>query len=219
MIARMTSFGKLGLSLSAAFVFAISGACGGAITSIDDAGTDGATGNDGSTTSDACIGTNCTNPPPNGCPTSPPANASACTEAQDQLKCEYGTNPEPDCNQMFFCNQGHWQDQSSGTICAPQSQCPASYAAVPANQVCSPVDFSCAYPQGECICSMGEGVVKQNPTWECLPAVSGCPSPRADLGTSCDVPDQQCDYGSCSGGLAEECKDGIWIEVFTPCPG
>ena len=155
----------------------------------------------------------------NGCPVTAPANDATCTAGQDQLKCEYGSNPEPDCNQFFFCNQGHWQDQSSGTICAPQSDCPSSYAAVPQNQDCTPTELTCAYPQGECICTTSfGGVQKQTPSWSCLPVQSGCPSPRADLGTPCSTENLQCDYGGCMGGIDMQCKDGVWQELITPCP-
>lgn len=137
------------------------------------------------------------------------------------LSCEYGSNPDPSCNQSFACMGGVWVDQTSGVACPPQSDCPSSFASVPANQACTPESLTCAYPEGECICtqSLG-GVEKQTPSWSCIPVVSGCPSPRPDVGTSCvaDPSNQQCDYGQCSGGIALTCKAGVWQQVFTPCP-
>ena len=197
-------------------VFAL--ACGGSLQSDDVLLGDGGTNNDGTTGDSA---KDAPPPPPNGCPTSPPAGGASCSSAQDQLRCEYGNNPDPDCNQMFFCNQGTWQDESSGTICPPQSDCPAAYSDIPANQNCSPNGLQCAYPQGECICTTSfGGLQKQMPAWDCIPATSGCPSPRPDIGSPCSsVNEIQCDYGACSGGVALECKNGVWMQVITPCPG
>jgi hypothetical protein len=137
------------------------------------------------------------------------------------LACEYGSNPDPGCNQQFECTNGAWFDQSSGKICLPQSDCPATYASVPDNQDCSDQSLICAYAQGQCICTTSfEGVEMQNPTWQCAAAVSGCPSPRPDIGTPCtaDPSNAMCDYGSCSGGVGLTCKQGVWEQVFTPCP-
>jgi hypothetical protein len=54
--------------------------------------------------------------------------------------------------------------------------------------------------------------------WQCL-MPAGCPEPRADLGTACSQQGLQCDYGACSGGIAETCMNGIWVQTFVPCPG
>ena len=182
--------------------------CGGVVS-----GTDGGTNDDGGTDSSPPIDGS----KPTGCPTTPPFSGSSCAPAS--LECEYGTNPDPSCNQTFFCNAGVWQDQSSGTICPPQSDCPSTFAQIPNGQDCTPNGLQCAYPQGECICTTSfGGLQKQTPAWDCFPAQTGCPSPRPDIGSAC-TGTNQCDYGACSGGVALECKGGVWTQVITPCPG
>lgn len=187
-------------------------ACGGAtITTGDDGGTDSGTGKDSSqedvtTPLDASSG---------GCPVSPPSQGGACSP--DQLECEYGSNPSPSCNQLFRCNGAHWEEETSGTICPPPSDCPPSYASVPQNQTCSPKGLGCAYAEGTCFC--GGSLVVQSPYWSCIPETSACPSPRPDIGTPCNEPGQSCDYGGCSGGATLQCENGVWTQVFTPCPG
>jgi len=179
--------------------------CGGSIaTPTGDGGTDSSPNPDGSSGS--------------VCPTSPPAPSSACSTT-GPATCEYGTNPDPSCNQLFACTNGSWVDETNGGLCAPQSDCPTSYASVPVNQDCAPNQLSCAYPQGECICttSMG-GLQKMTPSWECFPAQSGCPSPRPDIGSPCSGTQQLCDYGSCSGGVALSCVNGAWQEAAVLCP-
>jgi len=190
-------------------VVVVVAACGGSIVSSDggaDAPVDAA---DGSMC--PCLG---------ACPTTPPTPGVSCSP--NTLACEYGSNPDPNCNQLFECGAGKWQDRSTHTVCPPQSDCPADYASVPANQSCSPQSLTCAYAQGECICTTNFGGLQmQNPAWDCFPATTGCPSPRPDIGSPCtsDTSNQQCDYGACSGGVALECNQGEWQQVTTPCPG
>jgi hypothetical protein len=177
-------------------------ACGGSVVTVD--GGTGDSGTDGS--------------PLSACPTSPPADASACTH--DTLRCEYGTNPDPSCNQQFVCMGGNWVNQSTGTFCPPQTDCPSSYAQVPANQDCTPTSLQCAYPEGECICTTSfGGLQKQTPAWNCIPKVTGCPSPRPDIGTPCSGTSGNCDYGACSGGVALGCVNGVWTQAEVLCPG
>ena len=189
-------------------------ACGGDVLSGNDSGTgnDGGPGNDGSPGNDGGVSKDC--------PTSPPTPGSACLTTKGGPKCEYGTNPDPGCNQVFVCVSNAWVDQSSGQICAPQSDCPATYASVPSGQDCSPEQLSCAYPQGECICTKSwGGVQRTTPGWDCFPAQSGCPAPRPDIGSACTTQGQQCDYGGCSGGITLECNGTSWVQSITPCPG
>ena len=177
-------------------------ACGGDVFTGGDAGADAAV--DGSTLQ---------------CPSSPPAGGSTCNE--EAVKCEYGTNPDPNCNQLFVCKSGAWLDQSLGGVCAPQSQCPASYAQVPVGQDCTSDTLGCGYPEGECICTKSfGGLQKTIPAWDCFAKVEGCPSPRPDIGSSCTTPSTQlCDYGACSGGVALSCINGVWQQAETLCPG
>ena len=96
--------------------------------------------------------------------------------------------------------------------------CPTSYASVPKGQTCSPEGLDCAYPEGQCNCTRSGPVVRQEPAWVCTPTSAGCPAPRPDLGTACSQPGLVCDYGGCSGGVNEICKDGYWQDQPTPCP-
>ena len=178
-------------------------ACGGDTFTSPDSGTDG--GSDGSTSM--------------GCPTSPPAPGSACVTTKGGPKCEYGSNPDPNCNQMFVCVSNAWVDQSTGTLCQPQSLCPTTYSAVPNGVDCANDQLSCAYPQGECICTKSfGGLQRTTPAWDCFPAQSGCPAPRPDIGSACTQQGQQCNYGACSGGVSLECDGTSWQQTFTPCP-
>ncbi len=120
---------------------------------------------------------------------------------------------------MFSCGPSGWVNQTTGTVCPPQSLCPASYASVPVNQDCTPESLTCAYAEGECICTTSfGGLQKQTPAWYCIPATNSCPSPRPDIGTSCSQPNLDCNYGGCSGGVDLVCKDGRWQQQNTPCP-
>ncbi len=188
------------LLVSLSFVLA----CGGSVVSVDDSGADSGPGNDGGASSK--------------CPSSPPQSGTACVSVKGGPTCEYGSNPDPNCNQTFVCTQNVWVNQTSGTACPPQSQCPGSYTSVPNGQDCTPDQLSCAYPEGECICTTSfGGLQKQTPAWDCFPASQGCPSPRPDIGTACSG-SQTCNYGACSGGVELQCVDGSWQTVVTPCP-
>lgn len=194
------------------FVACLVVGCGGAVAG-DDGGTgnDGGSGSDGSPTPDSG--------PQTKCPTSPPSPGASCSYAN--LYCEYGSNPSPDCNQLFLCQGGSWVDETTGSACPPQADCPGSYASVPTGQDCTPNGLACAYPEGTCLCTQSfGGLVKQTPAWDCFPEETGCPSPRPDIGTACSAPSSlSCDYGACSGGLELQCTDGTWQEVAVPCPG
>jgi len=202
---------------------AVLAACGGTVTGIPDGGSgsdsgsggadsghDSGTGTDGNPGQDA---------PSTGCPTSPPASSGACSDPG--LKCEYGSNPNLGCNDLDVCTSSGWMNETPGETCPPQSDCPGKYlGSMAQNQPCpmSDIDLTCSYPQGTCICTDGSLPVAGGPNWTCFPATSACPSPRPRLGTACDDPGTQCDYGSCEGGIAMDCENGVWTEVFTPCP-
>lgn len=189
-------------------------ACGGTVTSV--AGNDGGSspGSDGGPGSDG----------PHGpfCPASPPAAAAACQPIG--LECEYGTDPNAQCNQLFLCDpSGTWQEMTSGGICLPPdaaAACPATYASVPTSKQCSPDQLQCDYPQGTCFCTTNHGgpTGTQNPTWGCVPTPPGCPSTRPHLGDACSQPNLDCNYGACSGGIDVVCKGGFWQEQRVPCP-
>ena len=58
-------------------------------------------------------------------------------------------------------------------------------------------------------------------TWYCQePADSRCPMPRPRLGSACSDA-VECDYGTCgaiTGGNAEACKGGVWVDDPVACP-
>ena len=209
------------------FPFALCGllvACGGSVFNGGDGGpgTDGGPGADGGSDATPLDGSPChygQSPEcPGHCPASPPSQGESCGY-QDGLWCEYGTSPDPSCNQLFECTNDAWQEMTTGTICPPPTDCPATYASITPNADCNPDGLACAYDQGTCFCTTSFGGQKLTPAWSCVPATSQCPSPRPEIGAQCSDENAQCDYGSCQGGVALQCKDGNWIQVETPCPG
>ncbi len=86
-----------------------------------------------------------------------------------------------------------------------------------------PVDATCAYPKGTCVCSSGSGVVRLVEggiavDWACFGATVSCRSPRPHIGDPCTEENRICDYGACSGGIELQCADGLWQEVAVACP-
>ncbi len=182
-------------------IFLVLAGCGGDVFVAGDGGT----GSDGGGSS--------------VCPASPPTAGTSCTAFKGMDKCEYGTNPDPSCNQIFACPSGTWMDQSTGTICPSQQNCPGQYSDVQVGQDCSNNTLSCAYPQGECICTQSPGgLVSQTPVWACF-TPSGCPEPRPDIGTACTTQGTTCNYGACSGGVELVCNGTSWQEALSGvCP-
>lgn len=150
------------------------------------------------------------------CPPTPPGSGTACTT--NGAACEYGTNPNPACNEIVDCMSGTWEGSGMGMQC-PTGTCPASYADVPQGQTCMPSGLDCSYPQGQCNCSFtspsGTGTM---PTWHCF-TPQGCPEPRPRLGDACTQEGLSCDYGACTGGISETCAGGFWTWTMTACPG
>jgi hypothetical protein len=172
-------------------------------------GSDGGIGGDGGTTNPDSGGTT------GGCPTSAPSSG-ACSPVG--LECEYGNNADPGCDEIVDCTANGWAT-ATGENCSTQGTCPSTYADVPKNQSCSPDGFSCGYSEGQCNCAPQAMSVHQTPVWQCTPTTSGCPTPRPDLGTACTLPSSTtCDYGACTGGIAEDCEGGKWHRAQTACP-
>jgi hypothetical protein len=132
------------------------------------------------------------------------------------MQCEYGTNPNPSCDILYTCDSTGWS--SPGPMSCVVGTCPADYASVPQGKSCTPFGLDCAYPQGQCNCADTVPVSMPGPVWQCSTPMTGCPSPRPDVGTSCTSEGLDCDYGACTGGINEVCKDGIWQEQPTACP-
>ncbi len=191
-------------------------ACGGSVTGNDDAG-GGGDGTDSGGGTDTGGGSDSGGGGHASCPSSPPAASSSCTAVG--LACEYGKDPNVACNQVFQCASSGWTLQTNPG-CATGGQCPASYAAVPQNGSCQPVDLECSYPQGLCICSDGGGPARAGgPEWSCFAPVAGCPNPRPAVGSACTEAGLQCNYGACFGGVELQCVDGTWQQdVAVACP-
>jgi hypothetical protein len=205
-------------------------ACGGSTAAVegdgDGGGSDdgGAGGHDGSTSADGGGGNDGgggsdggqdSGTPTTGCPTSAPSSG-ACSPVG--LECEYGNNANPGCNSIVNCTQSGWQAATSEN-CSNQGTCPTTYADVPKNQACMPQGFSCGYSDGQCNCAIQSMSVHQTPIWQCTPTSMGCPTPRPDLGSPCNVSSSTtCDYGACTGGIAEDCVGGAWHRAQTACP-
>ncbi len=149
------------------------------------------------------------------CPSSAPAAGASCPSVA--LECEFGSDPNPECNVIARCTASGWSSTPPGGTCGTGT-CPASYADVPKSTVCKPAGLDCAYAEGQCNCSQSGPVAMLNPEWICASPGNGCPEPRPRVGASCTAAGLSCDYGACSGGVAVECKDGVWVEENVPCP-
>jgi hypothetical protein len=110
----------------------------------------------------------------------------------------------------------------------PAPGCPATFASVPQGSTCPTNGLLCDYPQGRCACTVplsGPPVITIDGSvpiyWACQnPGQTGCPLPRALLGTACTQSGLFCNYGGCTvpGGSSEQCTGGVWKPVLTPCP-
>jgi hypothetical protein len=159
------------------------------------------------------------------CPSTAPANFSTCSGS---LSCEYGSDPNIQCDALAVCENGHWATTSppKNSLCptsAPgQNGCPSSYAAVPVGQGCSG-EIECGYSQGRCGCTValsGPAQIDAGARWECEAPQAGCPEPRPRAGTACTAEGQSCDYGGCTlpGGTNMVCTNGAWTQGPTACP-
>lgn len=201
---------------AAAAALAVLVACGGSTTgSGADAGSDGngSSGSSGGSGSGSSSGSFVP-----GCPSAQPTgDNTAC--GPNGLQCEYGASPNPSCNELWECLNGTWSGGGPGSPGCPAGTCPAQFSGVPQGQACMPDGFDCAYAEGQCDCSStGLGGTSTTPTWQCFQP-AGCPQPRPKLGAACSQEGLSCDYGSCSGGVAETCTGGYWREANVACPG
>jgi hypothetical protein len=159
------------------------------------------------------------------CPSTAPANFSACSGT---LTCEYGTDPNIQCDTLAVCENGRWTTTSppANPLCptsAPGANgCPSSYTAVPIGKGCSG-EIECAYPEGRCSCTValaGPAQIDAGARWECEAPQTGCPEPRPRAGTACSAAGKECDYGGCTlpGGTNMVCTNGTWTPGPTACP-
>jgi hypothetical protein len=224
------------ISSFAACAVALLAGCGGTLTAGGgDGGTDGAPpGRDGGGTDAPATGHDGTAPGDGStssvCPADPPTVDTMC--APPGLECEFGSNPNAYCDQLFSCFMSGedapylWVRNPTMNACPPQSDCPTTYPSPSTKNGCPPSDapgggenLECSYPQGTCICTQGSLPMSGGPYWQCFAASAMCPSPRPRIGSTCTDEGASCDYGSCEGGVALECKGGLWVSVVTPCPG
>jgi hypothetical protein len=163
-----------------------------------------------------------------GCTVSAPSSGGACSP--QGLECEYGTDPNLECETIARCDAAGWSitpPASSGCPTpAPGASCPASYSVVPQDATCTTAT-SCAYPQGTCSCEVYCG--PQYPTghmceagtpmtWQCTGATTqGCPSSRPRVGSACTDAGLQCNYGDCNS-IGVVCQSGTWHTQQNGCP-
>jgi hypothetical protein len=145
----------------------------------------------------------------------PPSGGTPCPSVG--LECEYGNNPNPACNDIETCEQNGWSYPTPGPAC-PTGTCPATYADVPQGKACTPLGLDCAYAEGQCNCDTEIESANQNPVWLCTTPAAGCPDPRPTIGSACNQPNLDCDYGACTGGIELGCLDGTWQVEGTACP-
>ena len=189
-------------------------ACGGqAIDPLQDGGN----GTDSSPISDAGS--------PN-CPSALPTQGSACSKLG--AWCEYGSDPNLNCNAIAQCTSSGWQISTPVPGCPTPtnpSACPATFSSVPVGQHCGDlVGTTCDYPQGFCGCNVPvSGPYPEDAsavaTWMCDAPEPGCPMPRPKLGTVCSQEGLQCDYSSCTlpTGTSVVCQNGAWQDQPFGC--
>jgi len=201
-------------SIATAIVVVAAYACGGAVEPGN-----GDASNDGAPIQDASSPI---------CPSSPPSSGASCSPTN--ATCEYGSDPDFECNTVARCTTQGWQldTPSSGPGCPTPSNasgCPDSFFDVPTGQHCGDlVNTTCSYPQGFCGCSVGSGGpypadAAAVATWICDAPEAGCPMPRPKLGSACAQDNLQCDYSVCALPMGESviCQDGAWQEQAYGC--
>jgi hypothetical protein len=215
------------LLLSVVFA-SLAPACGGRYTSLGPGSDDGGTRSDASP-ADAAGDVifpgddeQDASPLPGPCPAAAPNEGAACS-ASGQLYCEYGSSEFIGCDLVMSCNQGAWQ-KTNFSECPPPgpnpAACPATLAAVPLGQTCTPAGLECDYMFARCFCNDPFGPPPPDsgiaPTWACDDPGPGCPQPRPRLGTACSG-QQVCTYETCS--YSEQCVNGYWSGEFAGCGG
>ncbi len=128
------------------------------------------------------------------------------------------------CSKVVSCEGGSWTSNPvfPSSLCTPDpgknpSACPATLAAVPQGESCSPAGLECVYPSGVCDCNAPFGPIMVDgggSSWGCLPE-PGCPMPRPRLGSACGTEGQNCTYQQCS--YAQSCQGGLWQPEVEGC--
>ncbi|HEY1695362.1 MAG TPA: hypothetical protein VGG39_24505 [Polyangiaceae bacterium] len=186
------------------FFVGLAVACGGATPTLG-AGADGGGGGPGG-----------------ACPGSAPVAESACTGS---FECEYGDDPDVSCDTVATCNSGRWlvRPATQGCAISAGAGCPATYAALLQQSLCTPENLECAFAEARCTCATHCGMVgRPEATWCCPDAPqsgNGCPSPRPRIGSTCSTSGTVCDYGGCDGNVTLQCSGGSWQPTQVGCPG
>jgi hypothetical protein len=182
------------------------------------------------------------------CPTTAPANGSACDPSLGPLECEYGGDAQGRCTTLAACalgaNSAYAFAVTQSADCGANDQsCPATFDGAQAlPSVGTPTDggvdprcldagwqppVSCNYPEGVCSCtswSAGTGCTCRTRADITLTTGTSCPSQRPLAGDSCTIEDTYCGYSApCGGpslGPSMACIGGHWIEYeeFVGCP-
>jgi hypothetical protein len=183
--------------------------------------------NDGGGTADSGIGGGDGGGLSSSCPSTAPAQGSACSAKG--VECEYGGDVSLDCDTIARCDANGWTvtPPRSGKCPTPPNggACPATYAQVPMGATCTTA-ASCAYAEGACACEVycgpqypvGHACEAGTPmSWQCTGAGSSCPAARPLVGSACAQEGQYCAYGDCNA-IAEKCTSGTWHTQITGCP-
>lgn len=205
--------------LTALLPIAVVLACGGGSTVRDLTLPDGGDGGftDGGPGKDAAGGGSAS------CPAAVPASGAACIATG--ARCEYGGDPDPQCNVLRECSAtGAWTARSEGPSCptppaSSDARCPRSYGA---SDVCGALGTRCGYPEGRCACVDTQVDAGTSRRWACdAPTSTSCPRPRPRLGTSCAREGQTCNYGACvlDGGVQIVCQESTWRLASFSCTG
>ncbi len=151
------------------------------------------------------------------CPVVLPADGSPCAIAD--FICDYGSNPNPECNTLVQCIDLAWQSMEVRRCPEDPAPCPSSVAAASGTS-CSAADQPelCAFPDGTCVCGYdGHGLPPSR--WICTPPAEGCPDAMPVVGTRC-APSAGaptlCGYGGCLGPSVT-CLGGFWSLYPSGC--
>lgn len=134
------------------------------------------------------------------------------------LICEYGDDPNVDCNAVLECTESGWRGSlPSGATCPTPTgadpSCPAFDLAL--DTTCEHLGSTCTYATGLCACSAKPGYGGAL-RWGCIPLPPGCPASRPRFGATCTTEGRLCDYGECNMrigyvGPQMKCQDGTWV--------
>ena len=158
--------------------------------------------------------------PSSPCPANVQTAGATCTV--NSLACEYGSDPDLDCDTVMTCETLKWVEtvtpDPSSCSTVNGNACPATLAQVPVGSSCTS-SVSCYYPDARCECA--SHLPEINLVWSCdIPSgTTSCPIPRPRLGSVCTMPNEECDYGACQGGFNMTCTGGIWVQTQSICPG